>query len=1082
MQVIKRNNKKEPVSFDKVIRRIENLCGKDDRFSVLSEIQTVDLAKNIIMTIVDNITTKELDNQAIKACMSVSISEPEYGELAKRFYVSSMHKEATSTFYETAEKLYEANLLHHTVMKTIRENKDIVNSAIDTFRDYNLDYFGLKTLEKSYLIKAKGIMETPQYLFMRVSLGLYKTNLTEAFKSYYFLSQKMFTHASPTLFNSGTIREQNSSCFLLGTEDSIEGIMKTYTSCAYYSKWSGGIGIHVSNIRSKGSLIRKTNGKSDGIIPMLKVYNELSLYINQGGKRNGSFAIYLEPHHADVLDFLKIKNGTTDQSMACKNLFTALWISDYFMECVNSGDNWYLMCPDACPGLTDAFGKDYTVLYKKYVSEKKFTKKIPARVLFKEMLSAQTLSGSPYVLFKDSINIKNNQKHLGTIKSSNLCVAPETKILTSNGYFTISELKDQKVSVWNGSEFSETTVKQTSDNSELMKITTSSGSEIDCTLYHRFHVVCKNVKKSTIVEAKDLKLGDRLIKCEYPVIESGKSLEYAYTHGFFSGDGCAYKNQNTFRISLYGEKMKLLNDLHYKNSSELENIQGKKIDVYLYKEDNFSKDFVPINYNLESKLEWLAGICDSDGCVTNNSNYKAIQISSIDFNFLTNVKYLLQTLGCDPKISLMHLAADRLLPDANRNLKMYSCKDCFRLLITSCDTSKLVKLGFSPKRLNLENLVSASERKRFVTITKKEFTKRFDKTFCFTEPKKNLGVFNGLLLGNCAEITLFSDSENHAVCNLISICLSKYNNNGNLDIVKLEKVIRQSVRNLNQVIDNNFYPTKESEKTNLDNRPIGIGVQGLANLFYDMKISFESKEAKEMNLLIFETIQYYGLDESCKLAKKHGSYPNFKDSPASKGIFQHNMWEINEYKLHYNWENLRKDVLKYGLRNSTITALPPTASTSQIMGNFESFEPITSNVFIRNTLSGSFPVINNYLVQDLKKLNLWTKKIKTRLISENGSIQNILEIPEETRKLYKTVWEIPQKVLIELSADRSPFICQSQSLNLYMKDPDQNKLYSALFYGWKLGLKTGMYYLRTFSSTDPIKFTIDDEICLSCSA
>lgn len=754
MQVIKRNNKKEPVSFDKVIRRIENLCGKDDRFSVLSEIQTVDLAKNIIMTIVDNITTKELDNQAIKACMSVSISEPEYGELAKRFYVSSMHKEATSTFYETAEKLYEANLLHHTVMKTIRENKDIVNSAIDTFRDYNLDYFGLKTLEKSYLIKAKGIMETPQYLFMRVSLGLYKTNLTEAFKSYYFLSQKMFTHASPTLFNSGTIREQNSSCFLLGTEDSIEGIMKTYTSCAYYSKWSGGIGIHVSNIRSKGSLIRKTNGKSDGIIPMLKVYNELSLYINQGGKRNGSFAIYLEPHHADVLDFLKIKNGTTDQSMACKNLFTALWISDYFMECVNSGDNWYLMCPDACPGLTDAFGKDYTVLYKKYVSEKKFTKKIPARVLFKEMLSAQTLSGSPYVLFKDSINIKNNQKHLGTIKSSNLC----------------------------------------------------------------------------------------------------------------------------------------------------------------------------------------------------------------------------------------------------------------------------------------------------------------------------------------SEICLFSDSENHAVCNLISICLSKYNNNGNLDIVKLEKVIRQSVRNLNQVIDNNFYPTKESEKTNLANRPIGIGVQGLANLFYDMKISFESKEAKEMNLLIFETIQYYGLDESCKLAKKHGSYPNFKDSPASKGIFQHNMWEINEYKLHYNWENLRKDVLKYGLRNSTITALPPTASTSQIMGNFESFEPITSNVFIRNTLSGSFPVINNYLVQDLKKLNLWTKKIKTRLISENGSIQNILEIPEETRKLYKTVWEIPQKVLIELSADRSPFICQSQSLNLYMKDPDQNKLYSALFYGWKLGLKTGMYYLRTFSSTDPIKFTIDDEICLSCSA
>jgi len=1075
MQVIKRNGNSESVSFDKVTKRIENLCGKDTRFTQLKEIDVLDLAKNIIMTIFDGVSTVELDNQAIKACMSANISEPEYGELAKRFYVSSMHKSSTSTFYETSKLLYSSNLLNHLVMKTIEENKDKINSEIVTFRDYNLDYFGLKTLEKSYLIKTQDIMETPQYLFMRVSLGLYKNDLSEAFKTYHSLSLKLFTHASPTLFNSGTIREQNSSCFLLGTEDSLEGIMKTYTSCAYYSKWGGGIGIHVSNIRSKGSLIRKTNGKSDGIIPMLKVYNELSKYINQGGKRNGSFAMYLEPHHADVLDFLKIKNGTTDQALACKNLFTALWISDHFMECVSSDSDWYLMCPDACPGLTDTFGEEYTNLYKKYVSKKKYVQKISARYLFKQMLSAQTLSGSPYVLFKDSINIKNNQKHLGTIKSSNLCVAPETKILTSNGYFTISELKDQKVSVWNGSEFSETIVKQTSDNSELMKITTSSGSEIDCTLYHRFYV-----KDKGIVEAKDLKLGDTLIKCEYPVIEFGDTLEYAYTHGFFSGDRTKFKDKNTFRISLYGEKMKLLNDLHYKNSSELENIQGKKIDVYLYKKDNYSKDFVPINYNLNSKLEWLAGICDSDGCVTKNTG---IQISSIDFNFLTNIKYLLQTLGCDPKISLIHLAADRLLPDTNRNLKMYSCKTSYRLLLTCCDLNVLVKLGFSPKRLNLENMVTLEkDRRTYITITKKEFTKRVDKTYCFTEPKKNLGIFNGIITGQCAEICLFSDSENHAVCNLISICLSQYNNSGKLNIEKLEQATRQSVRNLNKVIDNNFYPTHESKKTNLANRPIGIGVQGLANLFYDMKIDFTSKEAKKMNLLIFETIQYYGLDESCELAKLYGKYPNFNNSPASKGIFQHNMWEIDESKLTYNWENLRKKVLLYGLRNSTITALPPTASTSQIMGNFESFEPITSNIFVRNTLSGSFPVINTYLVEDLKKLNLWNKKIKTNLISENGSIQKILEIPINLRNLYKTVWEIPQKVLIELSAERSPFVCQSQSLNLYMKDPDQNKLYSALFYGWKLGLKTGMYYLRTFSSTDPIKFTVDEEICLSCSA
>ena len=921
--------------------------------------------------------------------MSVSISEPEYGELAKRIYVSSMHKStATSTFYETAKILYDANLLHHKVFDIIEKNKELINNEIDTNRDYDLDYFGLKTLEKSYLIKIKDIMETPQYLFMRVSLGLYKNDLVEAFKTYHFLSKKMFTHATPTLFNSGTIREQNSSCFLLGTEDSIEGIMKTYTSCAYYSKWSGGIGIHVSNIRSKGSLIRKTNGKSDGIIPMLKVYNELSLYINQGGKRNGSFAIYLEPHHADILDFLKIKNGTTDQHLACKNLFTALWISDYFMECVNSDSDWYLMCPDTCPGLTDAFGDEYKKLYKSYISENKFVEKISARYLFKEMLSAQTLSGSPYVLFKDSINIKNNQSHLGTIKSSNLCVAPETKILTDKGYFTISELKDQKIKVWNGTEFSETTVKQTSDNSELMKITTSSGSEIECTLYHRFHTT------EGVLEAKELEIGDKLLSCGFPLIESGDTL------------------------------------------------------------DIFDPNFVPINYNLESKLKWLESICDLYGTII---DFEGIEIFGINLN-LTDIKYLLQTVGCNPTI-------------ANR-----------KLLISVDDFILLGDLGLRLKKLSTDSLVYCYDTKDYLTVTKKEFTKRFDKTFCFTEPKKNLGVFNGLLLGNCSEITLFSDSENHAVCNLISICLSQFNNNGTLDVKNLEKVTRQSVRNLNKVIDNNFYPTPESEKTNMENRPIGIGVQGLANLFYDMKISFDSDEAKKLNLLIFETIQYYGLDESCELAKIDGPYPSFKDSPGSKGIFQHNMWEIDETKLHYNWSELRKKVLKYGLRNSTITTLPPTASTSQIMGNFESFEPITSNAFVRNTLSGSFPVINNYLVQDLKKLNLWTKSIKTKIISENGSIQNILEIPENTRNLYKTVWEIPQKILIDLSADRGPFICQSQSLNLYMKNPDQNKLYSALFYGWKRGLKTGMYYLRTFSSVDPIKFTIDDEICLSCSA
>ena len=986
MHVTKRNNTKEPVSYDKVINRIKKLTETDVRFTKLEKINVHDLAKNIIMKIVDGIHTIELDNQAITACMSVSTKEPEYSELAKRIYVSSFHKSfATETFYETAVILKEANLLNHIVFDVIENNKELINNEIVTFRDYSFDYFGLKTLEKGYLLKVSGIIETPQFLFMRVALGLHKTNLTEAFKTYHLLSQKLFTHATPTLFNSGTIREQNSSCFLLGTEDSLEGIMKTYTDCAKISKWAGGLGIHISNIRSRGSLIRKTNGKSDGIIPMMKVYNELSRYINQGGKRNGSFAMYLEPHHADIVEFLKVKNGNSDKDLFCQSLFTALWISNHFMECVQKDTNWYLMCPDACPGLTDVYGSEYTKLYQKYVSEKKFVSVLKAQDLFKQMLNAQTISGSPYVLFKDHINEKSNQKNIGVIKSSNLCVAPETKILTSTGYHHIGDLENKTIKVWNGSEFSETIVRKTSDHSELMRVTFNNGTELDCTLEHNFYIKKTRSGKGIKVQAKNLSIGDTLIDCKFPII----------------------------------------NDTDFSWEKDISLLEQ-----------------VPFGYNIDTKNMWLSHwnyILGTDFCFMRSSSWE----------FLMDVKLLLNTVGKYGIVSEYHY-----------------------------NTTKYI--------LVLSEYVDS------VSVSSISFIKKFSETFCFTESFRGTGIFNGIIAGNCAEITLVSDSNTHAVCNLASICLGKFQSTTinefgfYINEPLLKDTVSQIVRNLNQVIDCNFYPTEEAEFSNKQARPIGIGVQGLANLFYSLKIPFDSQEAKELNKYLFESIQYFALEESCKLARKFGMYSKFKESPSSKGTFQHNMWNISEDTLFHDWDTLRLNVIKYGLRNSTVTALPPTASTSQIMGNFESFEPIHNNIFIRSTLSGNFPVVNQYLVQDLKDLNIWSSKIRNMIVQNNGSIQTIKEIPDDIKKLYKTVFEIKCKDLIDLSADRAPFIDQSQSLNLYMKSPDQNKMYSALFYGWKRGLKTGMYYFRIQQNSDAMKFTLgeneDEDICLSCSA
>jgi len=742
MNVIKRSNQLEIVSFDKITNRIKSVSKE-------LSVNHTQIAKKVISEMYDNIKTCQLDELIGETCIHLSSENPNYGEVAKRIVISNNHKETPKTFSECASILFFNNLISIDLYACILSNKDLINETIENNRDYDFDYFGFKTLEKNYLFKVGDkVIERIQYLFMRVSLGLHMNSLDDAFESYNYMSQKYFIHGTPTLFNSGTNNPQLLSCFLLGTDDSMTGIYKNISDCASISKWAGGIGIHISNIRCKNSLIKGTNGKSNGIIPMLRVYNETAKYVNQGGKRNGSIAIYLEPHHPDLLDFLELRKNTGYEDDRCRDLFTALMVSDLFMNRVDNNLDWSFFCPSVCDDLNELWGEEYENKYLEYEEEGKAIKKIPARDIWARIISSQIETGTPYMLYKDTINRYNNQCNLGTIKSSNLC----------------------------------------------------------------------------------------------------------------------------------------------------------------------------------------------------------------------------------------------------------------------------------------------------------------------------------------AEITEYSDNKEYACCTLGSIGLPKCIENNKFNFDKLGEVVKIMVKNLNRVIDLNYYPVKEAKISNMKHRPIGIGVQGLADVFCILKMNFESDEAKELNIKIFDTIYYNALYQSCELAKVKGHYSSFKCSPLSDGIFQ---FEMRDIKGDDKYNELKKDIMRYGVRNSLFTALMPTATTSQILGFNECFEPFTSNIYSRRTLAGDFIVVNKYLVKELIDLNLWNKTMKDSIINKNGSIQH-LALPWDLKKRYKTIWEISQKSLIQLAIDRSPYICQSQSMNLFFKEPNIKNLTSALFYGWKNGLKTGCYYVRSQPKVQAQQFSINQ--CEVCSA
>jgi len=754
MLVLKRDGHRESVKFDKITARIEKLCyGLDPKF-----VNPVEVAMKVINGLYDGVSTQELDNLAAEIAATMTTRHPDFAKLAARIAVSNLHKVTSKSFSNTMKRLYQyvdpkngqnAPLISKETWKVIKDNAAELDEAILYDRDFSYDFFGFKTLEKSYLMKIDGkTVERPQHLLMRVAVGIHGEDIPAALETYHLLSEKWFTHATPTLFNAGTPKPQLSSCFLLTMkDDSIDGIYDTLKQTAKISQSAGGIGLSIHNVRAKGSYIKGTGGTSNGIVPMLRNFDMTARYVDQGGgKRKGSFAVYLEPWHADVFEFLDLKKNHGKEEMRARDLFYAMWIPDLFMQRVENNEMWSLFCPNEAPGLAEVWGEDFERLYAKYESEGKFRKQIKAQDLWFEILEAQIETGTPYILYKDAANRKSNQKNLGTIKSSNLCT----------------------------------------------------------------------------------------------------------------------------------------------------------------------------------------------------------------------------------------------------------------------------------------------------------------------------------------EIIEYTAPDEVAVCNLASLALPKFvTEDGKFDHQKLYEITKVATRNLNKVIDVNYYPVEEARNSNMRHRPIGLGVQGLADVFILLRMPFDSEEARGLNEDIFETMYFAAMEASMEIAKVEGPYETFKGSPVSKGIFQFDMWGVSPKSNRWNWEQLKQDVKKNGVRNSLLVAPMPTASTSQILGNNECFEPYTSNIYTRRTLSGEFIVANKHLMKDLISAGLWSEGMRQKLISANGSIQAIPEIPQNIKDIYRTVWEISQKSIIDMSADRGAYICQSQSLNIHITNPNFGKLTSMHFYAWKKGLKTGMYYLRSTAAADAIKFTMD---------
>jgi len=1057
MRVLKRNGQYQNVSFDKVTARIANLCKMEP---ILTDIDPEMVAQKVCSQIFDGIHTSKLDELAAETCTQLSVKQLSYGILASRLIISNNHKLTSSSFSETLEIVAKNNskLVDTKILEFVLQNREEIDRHLDYNRDYMFDYFGFKTLERAYLLKANGkVVERIQHMFMRVSLGLHCGNLERCFETYDLMSQKYFIHATPTLFHAGTQHPQLLSCFLMGVEDSIAGIYKAIADCAQISKWAGGIGVHIHDVRGDNALIRSTNGRSTGIMPMLKVFNDVARHVNQSGKRNGSFAMYLEPHHIDIMAFLEAKKNHGDENSRARDLFYAVWLSDLFMERVKNKQMWSLMDPDACKGLSEVYGNEYKKLYEEYEKDPtKVIKQVPALDVWKEIVKSQMETGTPYICYKDAGNEKSNQKNYGTIKSSNLCVAPETLILTDKGHIEIQKLKDERVNVWNGTEWSEVVVKQTGENQELITIYFSNGNNLACTNYHKFYIIDDN-GNTKCIEARELKEGMSIIP---------------------------YRYENT----------------DYVNNITITNIKntGRKDNTYCFNEP---KRHMGIFNGI------ITGNCTEIFEYSDHKEYACCTLASIALpTYVEEFDYT-----------------------TIKSVEIYSKSDC-----KFCNYSKnfLQSRGLTYIEHNLDDDIVRGEF--FKELNKKSGGIECDGDNCriVLKNKRFTSVpqifINGEHIGGFAELySYFKPTFNYK---------------------KLYEVTKVITRNLNKVIDLNFYPVPETRISNFRHRPIGIGVQGLADVYARYRVSFDSQVASELNKQIFATIYYASCEASQELAGEFaehirnnmslspenrdnmilpediemynnndrylGSYHTFKGSPISQGQFQFDLWKSSPLKsvgctynedgsikdklkggMVFNWEELRHKIMEGGMRNSLLLAPMPTASTSQILGNNECIEPFTSNIYSRGTLAGQFVVLNKYLMNDLYALGIWSSDLMDTIILNNGSINGISIIPEIIRNTYKVVWDLSMKSLIDQAADRGIYICQSQSLNLWLEDPDLSKLTSMHFYAWQRGLKTGIYYLRRRAVSKAQTFSIDasktvvnknegskESDCLMCSS
>jgi ribonucleotide reductase alpha subunit len=1028
ISVINRRGEVVPLQLETISDRLKQLANMHPRLSVSTDV----IAVKTVASLVDRIKTSEIDTISANLCASLIIEDHEFDDLAARITISDLHKNTSSDLLRYANELisYEyrgstIQILHPKVVAFIKRYHKELTKVVDYSKDYLNNYFGAITLIKSYLLAHKydnGVKftkERPQQMLLRVAIGINlnqidedgrssKETLASVIDTYELLSNRYYTHATPTLFNAGTINHTLSSCYLLSIDDSLDNIYSRLTDISKISKFSGGVGVHMSQVRASGSVIASTIGRSEGLVPLMRVYNESTRYVSQGGgKRKGSTAVYIEPWHADIESTILSQKQQGVPEMLCRDLFLALWVPDLFMERLkqslktNQPVMWSLMCPHECPGLTDSYGAKFDQLYLSYEAKGRYRKQINIRELWELIMATQIETGKPYLMYKDHVNRKCNQNNLGVIKSSNLCVAGYTKILTEDGYKTIKELAGSNVNVWNGEEWSTAPVRKTNTNQTLYRVLMSDGSYVDCTAYHKFSI--KQGDKFVETETKNLKKGD--------ISESPKYLPVVLTD-FVQNDITSTQKEP------------------------------------------------PHTGRVFQRLHWLATHLDKE------AGY--MQITSNDIEWLRDIKLLANTLAVSP-----------FIVESPRG---------YHLRFSTHDATSLLEGLMMPIDKQVEDYHFCNQPD-ITVVSVDELNGSYD-TYCFNEPKLHRGMFSGVYTMNCSEITIYSDTNNIGVCNLASVCLPRFvKKEGDgvvFDYRMLNDIMQKVVINMNKVIDNNKYPLEQARNSDMKNRPIGIGVQGLSEVFMMMKTPFDSPLAMETNKKIFETMYYAALVASNELAQVDGPYETFSTSMSASGLLQFDLWGVQPTDM-WDWHSLKSDIKRTGLRNSLLMAIMPVAGTSIVQSmTTEGIEPPQSNLFTRSTLSGRFQVVNKYLMRDLKSLGLWTKKIRNKLIAEEGSVQNIEEIPAKLREVYKTVYEYKLTSLIKMEASRNSYICQSSSSNRYLAKPDISLLTNAHLYSWKLGNKTSSYYTKVKAQNIGFK-TLDrheeeEEICLSCQA